>query len=128
MEKEISEYSSSEFRESVENYLKLSHQTLAELLALRDEKDEKTMRPTLTAPSTEPLQPSQPITTPPWTWNPVTTQLKLCPLTTGGRCTNPYNDCINCPYHGVGVTYDSYATTQTNFEKKMPERKTKLND
>ena len=88
------------FKERVERYLKMSHQTLAELLAMRDEdNDRKSEGPIY--PWTQPLQPNQPYNPYPYT--------KWCPLTTGGQCSNPFGDCINCPYHG-GVTYCCHNT------------------
>lgn len=92
------------FKERVEKYLRLSHQTLAEMLALRDEEEGK-------AKSVEdcPLQPNYPYTPyyPYYPYRPVNT--KWCPLSMG-ECNNPFGDCINCPYHG-GVTYNTKFTT-----------------
>ena len=91
------------FRERVEKYLRLSHQTLAEMLALRDEEDSKTKL------NESPLQPNQPYY-PYYPNNPIGT--KWCPVSMG-VCTNPFGDCINCPYHG-SVTYNpGYTTTCT---------------
>ncbi len=95
-----------DFRKRVEKYLRLSHQTLAEMLALRDEEGGKTK-------SVEdcPLQPNYPYYpyipyVPPY----IRTN-KLCPLSLR-ECTNPFGDCINCPYHG-GVTYETTCTSTT---------------
>lgn len=95
-----------DFRKRVEKYLRLSHQTLAEMLALRDEEEDKTK-------SVEdwPLQPNYPYYpyipyTPPYIHT-----MKWCPVSMG-ECTNPFGDCINCPYHG-GVTYNTTCTNTT---------------
>ena len=92
------------FKERVERYLKMSHQTLAELLAMRDEDNDRKSEEPISPndyPWTQPLQPNQPYNPYPYT--------KWCPLTTGGVCTNPHGDCINCPYHG-GITYCCHNT------------------
>lgn len=95
-----------EFKKRVEKYLRLSHQTLAEMLALRDEEEGKTK-------SVEdcPLQPNQPYYpyipyTPPYIHT-----MKWCPVSMS-ECTNPFGDCINCPYHG-SVTYETTCTNTT---------------
>lgn len=96
------------FKERVEKYLRLSHQTLAEMLALRDEKVEDC-----------PIQPNQPYTpyypnqpyTPYYPYYPYTPiNTKWCPISMA-ECTNPFGDCINCPYHGV--TYNTTCTNST---------------
>lgn len=89
------------FKERVERYLKMSHQTLAELLAMRDEDNDRKSEEPISPndyPWTQPLPPPYPYT-------------KWCPLVTGGQCINPFGDCINCPYHGYGVTYSLNTTT-----------------
>lgn len=96
-----------DFKERVEKYLRLSHQTLAEMLALRDEEERKKNSEEC------PLQPNQPYT-PYYPYHPyIPINTKWCPVSMG-ECTNPFGDCINCPYHG-GVTYDTkyYTTTCT---------------
>ena len=97
-----------DFKKRVEKYLKLSHQTLAEMLALRDEEESKK-----NSESDCPLQPNQPYT-PYYPYHPYTPiNTKWCPISMV-ECNNPFGDCINCPYHG-GVTYDTkfYATSCT---------------
>jgi hypothetical protein len=95
------------FKKRVEKYLKLSHQTLAEMLAIRDEEDGM-----IKSEEDCPLQPNYPYT-PSYPYHPYTPYDKWCPIGTGGKCTNPFGDCINCPYHG-GVTYGTkYTTTCT---------------
>ena len=92
------------FKERVERYLKMSHQTLAELLAMRDEDNDRKSEEPISPndyPWIHPIQPNQPYNPYPYT--------KWCPLTTGGQCSNPFGDCINCPYHG-GVTYCCHNT------------------
>lgn len=94
------------FKERVERYLKMSHQTLAELLAMRDEDNDRKSEEPISPndyPWTQPLQPNQPYNPYPYPYT------KWCPLTTGGQCSNPFGDCINCPYHG-GVTYCCHNT------------------
>lgn len=97
-----------DFKKRVEKYLKLSHQTLAEMLALRDEEESKN-----NSESDCPLQPNQPYTPyhPYHPYTPINT--KWCPISMA-ECNNPFGDCINCPYHG-GVTYDTkfYTTSCT---------------
>ena len=94
-----------EFKKRVDKYLRLSHQTLAEMLALRDEEDNKTNYP---------LQPNQPYTPyyPYYPYIPINT--KWCPVSQT-ECNNPFGDCINCPYHGYhgGVTYETTCTSTT---------------
>jgi hypothetical protein len=94
------------FEKRVEKYLKMSHRTLAEMLAMRDEEKEKHEEgkyPYAPLPNV-PYQPYQP-------YIPINT--KWCPVSTGGVCTNPFGDCINCPYHG-GVSYCQYNSNTTN--------------
>ena len=91
-----------EFKKRVDKYLRLSHQTLAEILALRDEEDNKTNYP---------LQPNQPYT-PYYPYHPyIPINTKWCPVSMT-ECNNPFGDCINCPYHG-GVTYKTTCTSTT---------------
>lgn len=96
-----------EFKKRVDKYLRLSHQTLAEMLALRDEESDK-------AKNAEdcPLQPNQPYYYPyvPYV-PPYIHTMKWCPVSKG-ECTNSFGDCINCPYHG-GVIYDATSTNTT---------------
>ena len=106
------------FRERVEKYLRMSHQTLAEMLALRDEETEKKSENPISPndyPWNQPLQPNQP-------YYPYTPYTKWCPLTSGGTCTNPFGDCINCPYHG-GVTY-CQTNTNVSSEYTNPNKST----
>lgn len=73
-----------------EDYMKLSKERLAELLAERDN-----------APSVIPnIQPA-PIMIQPYH--------PLC-YEPGGVCTNPQMDCINCPKHGGGY-YSTFGTS-----------------
>jgi hypothetical protein len=93
------------FSKRVEKYLRLSHKTLAEMLALRDEEENKFN------PNDGGLQPNQPYYPyipyiPPYIHT-----YKLCPLSLR-ECTNSFSDCINCPYHG-GVTYETTCTNTT---------------
>lgn len=83
-----------DFNKRVESYMKLSQRTLAELLALRDEQDNK--QP-VNVPSC-PLQPA-----PVYPYQPYVG--KWCPVSMGS-CNNPFGDCINCPYHGH-VTWET---------------------
>ena len=112
------------FKEMVDKYLRLSHQTLAEMLALRDEEDNKTKKV-----EDCPLQPNQPYTPyyPYYPYIPINT--KWCPVSMT-ECNNPFGDCINCPYHG-GVTYDTkfYTTSCTaNLGGDADSAKQKDND
>lgn len=94
------------FNERVNKYLRLSHQTLAEMLAIRDEEEGKT-KPI----EDYPLQPNNPYP-PYYPYYPyVPIQTKWCPVSMN-NCNNPFGDCINCPYHG-GVTYNVEYTTST---------------
>ena len=92
-----------EFKKRVEKYLKLSHQTLAEMLALRDEEESKN-----NSKNDCPLQPNQAYA-PYYPYIPINT--KWCPVSMT-ECNNPFGDCINCPYHG-GVTYKTTCTSTT---------------
>ena len=95
-----------DFKKNVEKYLKLSHQTLAEMLALRDEEEGKS-KPYEDCP----LQPNQPYT-PYYPYHPyIPINTKWCPVSMS-ECTNPFGDCINCPYHG-SVTYETTCTNTT---------------
>ena len=111
-----------EFKKRVEKYLKLSHQTLAEMLALRDEEESKQ-----NSESDCPLQPNQPYT-PYYPYNPYRpVNTKWCPISMA-ECNNPFGDCINCPYHG-GVSYNTKFTTtctadlNTNANSAKPKDK-----
>lgn len=74
--------STNEFDNLVEKYMMCDKKTLAELLAMK-ELFEKLQVPQM------PQYPSYPsIPTNPWPW-----------VTYCDRCTNPFHDCINCPYH-----------------------------
>lgn len=69
-----------------EDYMKLDKERLAELLVERDAED-KNRQPFVFPefPTTPPVNPVKyPYGTP------------LCPLS-GGACTNPFRDCVNCP-------------------------------
>ena len=112
-----------EFKKRVEKYLKLSHQTLAEMLALRDEEESKQ-----NSESDCPLQPNQPYT-PYYPYHPYTPiNTKWCPISMA-ECNNPFGDCINCPYHG-GVSYGTkYTTTCTaNLDGDANSAEQKDND
>lgn len=95
------------FKERVEKYLRLSHQTLAEMLALRDEEESKK-----NSKNDCPLQPNQAYA-PYYPYHPyIPINTKWCPISMN-ECNNPFGDCINCPYHG-GVSYGTkYTTTCT---------------
>lgn len=113
-----------DFKKRVEKYLKLSHQTLAEMLALRDEEESK-------AKSVEdcPLQPNQPYTPyyPYYPYNPYRpVNTKWCPISMS-ECNNPFCDCINCPYHG-GVTYNTKFTTTCTADLNTDANSTKPKD
>ena len=72
-----------------EDYMKLDKERLAELLEQRDAQ-------MLITPQIVPqFIPS---------WN-------YCPIS-GGMCTNPFHDCVNCPHHATG-----FYTTSTNNTK-----------
>lgn len=75
------------FKERVAKYLKLSHQTLAEMLALVDEDKCDVVAPNPINP--EVIQPNN--------VHIIEQEKRFCPYTTTGRCTNPFHDCINCP-------------------------------
>ena len=113
-----------DFKKRVEKYLKLSHQTLAEMLALRDEEESKK-----NSDNDCPLQPNQPYT-PYYPYHPyIPINKKWCPISMN-ECNNPFGDCINCPYHG-GVTYDTkfYTTSCTaNLDGDADFAKQKDND
>lgn len=95
------------FKERVEKYLRLSHQALAEMLALRDEEESKK-----NSKNDCPLQPNQAYA-PYYPYHPyIPINTKWCPISMS-ECNNPFGDCINCPYHG-GVSYGTkYTTTCT---------------
>ena len=94
------------FNERVNKYLRLSHQTLAEMLAIRDEEEGKT-KPIKDCP----LQPNYPYT-PYYPYYPyVPIQTKWCPVSMN-NCTNPFGDCINCPYNS-SITYNTNFTSST---------------
>lgn len=99
-----------------EDYMKLDKERLAELLVERDAED-KNRQPFVFPefPTTPPVNPVKyPYGTP------------LCPLS-GGACTNPFRDCVNCP--GVistgGGNYqwqtDTKATNDTPSSKPRRE-------
>lgn len=96
----------SDFQQRVEKYLRLSHQTLAEMLAMHDEDCNRNIQ-TPNQPN-YPYSPLEPNT--PWV---IPWQVKWCPLSIGGVCTNSFGDCINCPYHNSGVYYTT--CTADNF-------------
>lgn len=75
-----------------EDYMKLSKERLAELLAERDE-----IRPA-------PIIPQIPFNTP--------TTYPHCPY--GGICYNPRRDCVGCPYNRIGVTWRTFTNTATD--------------
>lgn len=72
-----------------EDYMHLSKERLAELLAERDLRDNIS--------------------------NPNTTPSLECYYNPNGKCTNPFHDCVNCPRQwGSGGTI---TTTNTNINK-----------
>lgn len=70
-----------------EDYMKLRKERLAELLAERDARDQLMRMPPLQVPAWEPS------------------------CFSGGPCTNPHHDCINCPRQYTG---GRYTITSTN--------------
>ena len=80
------------FREKVEKYMRLSKQTLAELLVLKEEE----------ANTTE-LPPTSPTSAPWWGY-------ERCLWSLDGTCTNPNHDCFNCPLNWHN-RYKVYTTT-----------------
>lgn len=114
-----------DFKKRVEKYLKLSHQTLAEMLALRDEEEGKK-----NSESDCPLQPNQPYTPyyPYYPYHPYTPiNTKWCPISMC-ECNNPFGDCINCPYHGNVMYNTKYTTTCTADLDNLATNKTKDGD
>lgn len=77
-----------------EDYMKLSKERLAELLAERDMLTQAI--PNVPKPLSTQVIPNDP--------------RPLCGF--GGYCTNPYKDCINCP--GVYSPYGTITTTNTS--------------
>lgn len=92
-----------DFNSLVEKYMLLDKKTLAELLALKEWQEQA--QPQYPSYPTYPTYPYVPPQTP---W-----------VTYCQHCTNPFHDCINCPYHGTTawptevVTNVKYATTTT---------------
>ena len=89
-----------DFNSLVEKYMLLDKKTLAELLALKEFQKDNTY-PAYPSYPTYPYVPSQG----PW-------------VTYCAHCTNPFHDCVNCPYHTTGLpTVDTtnikYATNTT---------------
>ena len=119
----------SDFEQRVEKYLRMSHQTLAEMLAMRDEDSNRDIQtPNQPNYPYSPLEPNIP-----WT---IPGQVKWCPLSIGAVCTNQFGDCINCPYHNFGVyyttttcsTYDfASSTNKHSNESKQYKKKSDLN-
>lgn len=70
-----------------EDYMKLSKERLAELLAERDTNIRIVPMPTES-------------------WHPACYE--------GGPCTNPFHDCINCPHQSSGGTYTTSTTISTS--------------
>lgn len=93
-----------EFQDRVKKYLRLSKQTLAEMLAIRDENDENKLvnNPDGTSPYIPP-------------YKDFIDNINWCPYTTSGRCTNPLHNCINCPGYGVTVTYNDYGDVSSTY-------------
>jgi hypothetical protein len=86
------------------------------MLALRDENEGDTK-------INQPYIPNQPYVP----YQPYTPYVKWCPIGLGGQCTNPFGDCINCPYHG-GVTYNTICTNCTsdlNIDSNQSSQKDK---
>lgn len=99
----------SDFEQRVEKYLRMSHQTLAEMLAMRDEDSNRDIQ-TPNQPN-YPYSPLGPNT--PWT---IPGQVKWCPLSIGAVCTNQFGDCINCPYHNFGLYYTTTTCSTDNSD------------
>lgn len=81
------------FHKKVEKYMKLSKQTLAELLALKEEEANTTEQP-----------PASPTSVPWWGY-------ERCFLSLDGTCTNPNHDCFNCPINQWFQRWNIYTTT-----------------
>lgn len=102
-------YYNDSFQKRVEKYLRLSHQTLAEMLALLDEEKDKS-KPNDSG--NQLAQPNYPNTS---ELQPYTYTKKWCPVSMR-ECTNPFGDCIDCPYHRVTVYNTKYTTTCTSTD------------
>lgn len=76
-----------DFNSLVEKYMLLDKKTLAELLALKEFQKDNTY-------SAYPYVPPQG----PW-------------VTYCTHCTNPFQDCINCPYCTTSIGYTTTSTT-----------------
>lgn len=94
-----------DFNSLVEKYMLLDKKTLAELLALKEWQEQA--QPQYPTYPSYPIYPTYPnIPQGPW-------------VTYCQHCTNPFHDCINCPYHTTGgwpteiVTNVKYTTTTT---------------
>jgi hypothetical protein len=86
----------STFNDLVEKYLMCDKRTLAELLALRDLQD-KNSNPYPQYPQ----YPQYPPYVPQYPLSPIYCQV----------CTNPFHDCVNCPYHYTsGIPNQATAT------------------
>ena len=78
-----------------EDYMRLPKERLAEILAERDAKAQPIYIPT------PPISPYS---------------FDYCPIS-GGACTNPFHDCVNCPRHAIGITYETTCTAYINKKK-----------
>lgn len=88
-----------DFNSLVEKYMLLDKKTLAELLALKEFQEQPQY----------PTYPIYPYLPPQGPW-----------VTYCEKCTNPFHDCINCPYHTTGypveVTTNIKYTTNTTAD------------
>lgn len=80
------------FQKLVDKYMRLSKQTLAELLALKEDEAEIAEQP-----------PTSPTSAPWWGY-------ERCFWSLDGTCTNPNHDCINCPINRYR-SWNVYTTT-----------------
>ena len=93
-----------DFNSLVEKYMLLDKKTLAELLALKEWQEQA--QPQFPSYPSYPTYPAPPQG--PW-------------VTYCQHCTNPFHDCINCPYHTTGgwpveVTTNIKYTTNTTAD------------
>lgn len=83
-----------DFQKLVNKYMRLSKQTLAEMLALKEEETEIVEQP-----------PTSPTSAPWWGY-------EGCLWSLDGTCTNPNHDCFNCPLNWH-KRYEVYTTTSS---------------
>ena len=97
-----------DFKTAVDNYMKCSKRTLAELLALKDLAD-KALTPRFPIYPTYPIYPQQPIYPeyPWWTYQTIsdlaTNDSKYYNCSDWKHCSNPHHDCVNCPLHKQAI-------------------------